>query len=227
MNKLYHDLLASFAHSAVAKAKAASELHHDGERGYLRERLMADLFRPLLPTTLAVGTGVVVNAEDQQSTQCDIIVYDRSLVPAVIVAEGHGIFPVESVIYVIEVKSKLNATELKSAHDAATSLREQARKHSSNPRLPMSVVFAFGSDIASSESERYDKYRGPEQVPALRAICIAGKEYGYWSTALVQTGSWRKWPGPDPVVGFLGQLMNQLPSSVGNDVKMGRYLTDQ
>ncbi|MDM8323610.1 hypothetical protein QUW48_08705 [Bifidobacterium pullorum] len=87
---------------------------HPGEYGAYRERIVAQFIEPFLPGRLSVGTGFIVTPSRQISTQCDVVVYDREHSPH-IEEMGQRFFPIESVVAVIEVKSKLNGPQLSKA----------------------------------------------------------------------------------------------------------------
>ncbi len=127
------------------------------------------------------------------STQMDIILYDKSIVPPILFDESTGIFPIEAVLYTIEVKTKLNVTELSIAHDSAKLLTEfqylsglknadGSERHHFIEKV-RSVIFALNTDLSGnklSEAERYEKiYKQKNEIPHIRAICVAGCEYCY------------------------------------------------
>lgn len=87
---------------------------HPGEYGAYRERIVAQFIEPFLPGHLSVGTGFIVTPSRQISTQCDVVVYDREHSPH-IEEMGQRFFPIESVVAVIEVKSKLKKKQLSEA----------------------------------------------------------------------------------------------------------------
>ena len=57
--------------------KEDGSLAHPGEFGMYRERIVSDLLKPFLPSRLAVGTGFIITHQNKQSTQCDLIIYDK------------------------------------------------------------------------------------------------------------------------------------------------------
>lgn len=93
---------------------SAGELIHPGEFGTYREKIIKDFLAPFLPTRLAIGSGFIITAKNNISTQCDIIIYDKEYTPVIENSEQR-FFPVECVVGVIEVKSKLTKTTLKDA----------------------------------------------------------------------------------------------------------------
>jgi hypothetical protein len=59
-----------------------------------------------------VGTGHILNAKDEISRQCDLVIYDAFNCPPLFVEDGYQFFPVEAVFGVIEVKSVLDSKAL-------------------------------------------------------------------------------------------------------------------
>ena len=119
--------------------------------------------------------------------QIDLIVYQTKLAPPLLVSREVGIFPAECCAYAFEVKSTLNATEIKSALEVANSVRKLRRfpKSDSSGSLsyqesgPATILFAFGSDISGHELERYLKY-DPAEEPSFTGLLVLGKGYWFW-----------------------------------------------
>lgn len=89
-------------------------LFHPGEYGKFREEIIRRFFRTILYEGLTVSEGFIINMNNQHSTQCDIIIYDKSHTP--ILKDSNEIFvPVETSVGVGEVKSTLSKMEFKSA----------------------------------------------------------------------------------------------------------------
>ncbi len=189
----YQDLLRSKIVSAVSQARAAAGFSHQGVKGTVLELLVSQLFEPLLPSDVGVGTGQIIDSyTGKLSGQVDIILYNRAILPPILMDEKVGIFPIESVLYTIEVKTTLSASELRMAHDGAKNLARNfgylpgrkgddgKEQHHPVEKL-RSVVFALNTDLTGSglnEAERYRKLYGGGTAH-IRAICVAGKEYWY------------------------------------------------
>jgi hypothetical protein len=91
------------------------KLVHPGEFGAFREAVTRDYLKAFVPQRMAVDTGFVVNANGRISSQCDIVIYDRTVTPLLQSANRQRFFPVESVCAVGEVKSIVTLSELKVA----------------------------------------------------------------------------------------------------------------
>lgn len=88
---------------------------HNGEFGGYREEVVRALVSQFAPERMAVDHGFVVTSSGRVSTQCDIVVYDRTATPMIRNANNQRFFPVESVCAVGEVKSVLGLADAKLA----------------------------------------------------------------------------------------------------------------
>lgn len=89
-----------------------NKLIHPAEFGTYRERLVKDFISSLLPSYYGFGEGFLVNRESQNSTQCDIVVYNANETPRLDSLNENRFFPVETVYGIGEVKSRLSKSQL-------------------------------------------------------------------------------------------------------------------
>ncbi|MBN1618881.1 MAG: hypothetical protein JXQ26_07105 [Tissierellales bacterium] len=97
----------------LAELKSVAKIKHPLLTGELRESFVVNLLSHFLPERYGVGSGVIVNPLGIESTQWDIIIYDKNIIPPFIFEMDRGVFPAETVLAVIEVKSKLTLQELR------------------------------------------------------------------------------------------------------------------
>ena len=240
VDNLYREFFRAKVISAIAHAKAVANLRHQGVKGQVLEILIGQLFVPLLPSDVGVGSGhILCSYTGRQSRQIDIILYNKAILPPLLLDGTLGVFPIESVLYTIEVKTKLTARELRSAHRSAEELdkkfgyRPGQKDPDGNIRNHQieklrSVVFALNSDLTgttATEAERYKRFYG-DSLPWLRAICVAGKEYWF--------DGGERWVGYksdsngayDEVLAFIGGVCNtyrDVAESRGTPL-LGSYL---
>ena len=243
MHTIYRNFFLARAQSAVAAARAATGVSHRGVKGEIREILVRDLFRPLLPADMGVGTGEIISHTGGVSTQQDILLYDRRILPPVLFEAGTGLFPIESVLYAIEVKSMLDAGELRSSHEAAMHLITldvaPGRYDPKNIPIhhlvtkPIYTIFAFATDLSpdgKTEVERYielianEKRPQPSDGPPIRAMCVVGRGYWYWAN-----DHWESWKLSyllEEVLGFIAGVMNTYNSVAATrmEPRLGLYL---
>ena len=184
MNSAFAQLIASRIKAAIGSASAVSGLDHAVLRGSLREAFVRDLLRPVLPARLGFAHGLIASAYEEQSTEQDVVIFDSDALPTVLLDGVNGLIPIEAALYSIEVKSCLNNALLKETHDKAARLSTIHHLPSPDGVTPEHVIpclFAWDSDLvsqSSNELERYKKLVSDQSNPPLRAICIVGR--GYW-----------------------------------------------
>ena len=145
--------------------------------------------------------------------------------------ESLGLFPVESCLYIIEVKSLLNTTELRKSHESALTIKHTLVYSNQNARydLTRSLLFAFSSDLAEggsaqykSECQRYQNLyetdssylsvdaSGIPYSPPIRALCVIGREYGHERDGK-WTGTFSDNAGSEVLL-FIGGIINTYRS---------------
>jgi hypothetical protein len=232
--------------AALAGARHAAAINHPGLQGEVREILVRELLRPLLPPTFALGTGKIVDHLGNESDQIDVVIYDRAVMPPLLFSQTAvlGLFPVEACVYAIEVKSTATAATWAQASRNATSLLRLARLIPPGgqiypPVLPM--FFAFDSNLKSPASQRGELKRWNRfnnvvsaQAPAtgvikastFAAVCVAGQGYGYWRDEPQNDRKWRTAVGDNGEIleWFMG-VSNTLFLAVGRaPAQYGNYL---
>ncbi len=122
---------------------------HWGEDGRYKEIILSHVLRAHLPVNVSVGTGFVINGEEHTG-QIDIIIY-RNDYPLLFKQDDFVIASPESVLGIIEVKSKIWSGKLSEIIDKSTENRRIIGKEIFNG------IFAFESDILNIRSERIQR----------------------------------------------------------------------
>jgi hypothetical protein len=92
----------------IRKVYTLSDVEHNLSKGEIREIFVSDLLRHFLPEHLGIGTGIIINQASKQSKQTDIIIFDKRIFPPILGNQNIGLYPIESVVGVMEVKSSCN-----------------------------------------------------------------------------------------------------------------------
>jgi hypothetical protein len=207
MNTAFRDLLVARAAAMIAAGKAIGAVQHAALKGQLREIVVRDLLRPLFPPTIGIGHGVVVTAYEQQSTEQDIVVFNRAAVPSLVTDELNGLFPVEAVLVTIEVKSILTLKELREAHRKARS--NEGLLHIPGEHAPehfIQCLFALDSNLSKkSDLERYQDILGSTN-PAIRMLCVAGRGCWFWESYQWKTVAASQ--SYAEILGFVASIVN-------------------
>jgi len=141
-----NDILTSF--------KSFSDVEHNPTKGGCREDIIRNFIAKIIPPWIGVGHGIIVDRSGKQSPQIDIIIYNKNLLP-VLFREGmtEWFFPIDCVIYVIEVKSILNASEITDCIEKYKKLKSLERKVNDPINT---VVLGYTTDlIQKNELVRY------------------------------------------------------------------------
>lgn len=196
-SRYYRYILNKISAAKKAADDMARDINHPGLEGDLRELALKECIEPFLTHSFQVGTGKLIDTYQNLSDQIDAVIYHRKLVPPIFFSKELGLYPVESVRYVFEVKSTLSSIQIKDSLKKFESVRAlksfprwQQDGNVSHGELPANVLFAFGSDITGSEIDRFLKYDSYE-YPATVALVVLGK--GYW----FYLESEKKWVGID------------------------------
>jgi hypothetical protein len=100
------------------------QLKHGLTEGQLKELFLNDVLKLFLSQQFDVGTGIISNHKGEESAQTDLVIYDMRLTPPFIHKRGIGVYPVESVMATIEVKTTLGGDDFKKAAKDAAKLIE-------------------------------------------------------------------------------------------------------
>lgn len=187
----------SVVHAMLQRVKGLSSLHHKLTEGELKELFVSRILRQFLPTQFDIGTGIIVNHRGDQSRQTDIVIYDNRVMPPFIKEQAIGVYPAESVIAVLEVKSLLRKKELLLAEGAAAELYHNVydstgfyQGYPSEPYKPLCGIIGFrGSGPKELRDEEIGITWLNDHLRHLFLICIADK-YS-WAKVGYPTAIWR------------------------------------
>lgn len=129
---------------------------HFAERGAEAEIILLDFLNKHLPKRFAGGSGLIVDYQNNISSQTDVIIYDAENSPVYRKGERVLILPCDNVASVIEVKSSLDKQELKDASEKIASVKKLNKSPITNVDQPVTfsslittktlgVVFAYES----------------------------------------------------------------------------------
>lgn len=206
-------------------------------QGRMREVALNQLFKPLLPSDVTVGTGKIVDADGRQSAQTDVVIYSPRLLPALLYAPEEGLFPVEACFFAIEVKTTVSAAEVRSSIEKIRRLRElQLSSGNTGGGVPMAVttlLFAYDTDLAVEGTTELERYRSldpdADTAPLIEGICVVGR--GYWIFSRPGGSHWfqaKSTVEHDEVIDFLGGVVNSLPEKMAARglPSLGNYLLE-
>lgn len=182
-------------------AKRTAAFGENLDKGEAREAVVRGFLDRWLPRKYAIGRGQVIDQDGESSGQMDVVIHDDlHSVPIFRELDSPGIFPVETVFGVLQVKSLLSTTELKSAIGNVTSclgLHREPRVQylgnleTKNDYRPLTAIFGFTGPADPDNILRVWGERSralPESLrPAVacvlgRGCLMYGSEGSGWST---------------------------------------------
>lgn len=140
---------------------------HPGEKGRANEQSLTALVRQLLPVTVGVGTGTIINPASDQSNQMDLVVFDIGSQPQLLAQTEQFLFPIETTLAVIEVKTRLTAREIADAGKKAARLREMTPEGADPVHFSL---FAYNIGDAESTAVNTLNSMSPEERPD--SVCV-------------------------------------------------------
>lgn len=167
-NKIFNSLLdekiASFIRGFSDTAKQtfldnSGKLIHPGEYGRYRESCCKDFLQYFIPRRLDIEEGFIINAQDEVSTECDIVIYDKNNTPLIQSKELQKFYPVETVAAVGEIKSTLTKKQLKDALEKLSRVKALRKGD---------LTSGF---LNRDNSDSYDPTRNPKDTLFTFLIC--------------------------------------------------------
>ena len=192
-NKIYQDILKVNIAKLIAESSAINIIGHCGIKGSIREFGLGNLILKYLPHEFDIGKGQIQDFNGMQSSETDIIIFHKGILPHILFSDDLGIYPIESCMYSLEVKTKSTANEIKTTIEKFNSLLKLnplSPKNINHPfhqlkiRFkefhPQRTYFAYSSDLSNkTEFERYKELDPQFDImPAINIICVLGQ--GYW-----------------------------------------------
>ena len=127
---------------------------HFPEDGRYKENILKSVIEKFIPSGASVATGFIINGNEQISSQIDILIYNNSI-PPLFKAGDLVIVSSSSVLGVIEVKSKLNVTNLKDSFINGNRIQEIIGMD----KKIFNGIFSFDYDRSLTDSGLTDKER--------------------------------------------------------------------
>ncbi len=166
----------------IEKVISLKQLNHRVTKGQLREIFVSDILKSFLTNQFSIGSGIIINQKGEQSNQNDIIIYDNRIMPPFLNKFNIGIYPAESVVATIEVKSNLTKQELTKAELSAKKLVENIYSSSSSiyeefsKYKPIRAVLGFyGNGITDLKDKAKGKTWLRSNINYLGFICLMDK----------------------------------------------------
>lgn len=237
MNTFYRQGLINNIEKAIKDAEIISpKLEHRYLIGKYKEILLEQLIKPLLASKYNTGSGKITDFLNNISNEVDIVIYSKELISPQLFSENFGVYPSESVLSCIEVKSLLNLNELNDVFNKYKVIKEKikyaAGEYDENDNPVNHELFDFTRELFAFNSKEniFDKYKEIDKnwnrEPIINNLCVIDK--GWWGFC---ANKWNFVPANndhEEVVVYLSTLVNTLPKVAESrkTPRIDQYLTD-
>ena len=140
---------------------------HRGEIGRANEMSLANLVTRLLPNTVGIGSGIILDSNGYKSNQTDVIAFDAANQPQLLAQTDQVLFPIETVLMALEVKTTLTTGEI---NDAGAKCRNLRSLHTTTGISPHFSVFAYQAGTSIPGVARALHALAPDERPD--TVCI-------------------------------------------------------
>lgn len=193
MNEYAVMLLQNKINKALADARISRRVDHPYLEGHLKETFVSNLIGPLLNANYSLGSGKVTDYKGAKSKEIDVLIFSNSILPPFFfrVEEKIKVYPIESVLKCIEVKSILNKQNLELTYSKCKYLEDNLTLTSGyfdDFDIPLPhiftrhkyEIFAYGCNIKSNFKDYFLKiYKKIDPLwdvdPLITSVCVAGK----------------------------------------------------
>lgn len=162
--------------------KLSGLISHKVTKGTKREEIMKSVIKDLLPDIFIFGDGEIINPSGIKSKQQDLILSSKYL--SILKASEISLYPVDSVIATVGIKSKLTLTTLKedfqnikSVKDIKKTIPTNVSNGSWNEQV-QSNIFAFEGDSLEKMQENIEKIKAElklEKMQMFDNLCVLNK----------------------------------------------------
>lgn len=236
---------------SASLAEVRAELSHQGSKGARVEEELRQFLRAHLPSSYSCGHGEIIDVSGMTSKQMDVVVTNE-FHPFKYGESTPGLFLVEGVVAVGEIKSSLGTKELQDAIEKAISLRKLTptlglgttiKCLPGNRRFfdsPPFFLFAFELKMTLEKADKILEQTAKKMGRTIDALFVPKKgysiDYGNEAGALVaelEDGSCFKGWGtnasdnPQVLVQFLGWLHACIPMMQRHSPILPSYLFRQ
>ena len=153
--------------------------NHWGEDGRYKEIILSHVLRKHLPKSVSVGTGFIVNDNDDITGQIDIIIY-RNDIPLLFKQDDFIIAPTECVLGIIEVKSRANT------HVCEEVIRTAKRNGEIIGRTVFNGLFAFEDGRTNFDNQDLINLFRDAAAGSLNHACIGKNKFiKFWNQRML------------------------------------------
>lgn len=142
-------------------------IQHGPEQGRENEISLAGVIERLLPPAVGVGSGIIFDSDGNRSNQTDLILFDRATQPQLLAQTSQLLYPVETVLMAVEVKTTVNEDAVKDVGAKTGALAKVGA--GSGLRVPQAL---FGYQCSGAPSSRGQDILALSEASRPALVCI-------------------------------------------------------
>jgi hypothetical protein len=247
MNDYYRTIINDNIKKGLLDAASASAIKHPFLTGRLREIVVHQLLEPMLNNRFSTGTGKIIDYAGAISSEIDICIYSKNLLPPIFFSsrDNLAIFPLESVLSCIEVKSTFSKRNIEDTYKKFLSIENELvatsgvhdQNHNPHPQIvvnPHYRLFIFNTEVKNYTPESFlNTYKkidpNWDTDPVISHVCLAGKgSFCFTIQGWIHLGYDEENAIHEEIISFLATTVQDLcrtEESRGMPL-VGYYLTD-
>lgn len=163
-SKIFSSVLENAKEQLFLESHKTKSFKHTGITGDERAAALGEFFRKHLPAHYGVAKGEAIDCRDCRTGQLDIIIYDADLAAPISSLAENILVPAESVLCVIEVKTRLTKAELVKCYESSKKIsalrpfkrrfiapREDGLAADDNDLRCLYILFAYTTDLGKAD----------------------------------------------------------------------------
>ncbi|MGD8506468.1 MAG: hypothetical protein PVF15_07380 [Candidatus Bathyarchaeota archaeon] len=166
----------------ISEVEALKDFANPELKGRLRELFTSKILKKFLTEQFGVGKGAIINQRGEYSKEIDIVIYDNRILPPFIEEQKIGVYPAESVLAAIEVRSWISKNDIKELCNSAKQLYSQIYHPASSiyPHFPRmrplcSLVGFYDREIFKNKSKQEILKWMMNNAKPLFGVCLVNK----------------------------------------------------
>jgi hypothetical protein len=164
----------------LERFEESKAISHAATKGSLREGYLKDFLATFVPTGFAISSGFITDSKGEDvSPQLDLLVFDHSCLPSVVMSAFCTVVPLEASRLAIEVKSMLKQDDFAQIKTQQETIRKMRYSWTAKHRTHLMTSNCLGMPqfIAAFETScsQDTLQRWFDEEPMLEIVCIIGK----------------------------------------------------
>jgi hypothetical protein len=147
-------------------------IEHNAEVGRENELSLVRIVEQFVPPSVGIGSGIVFDSAGNRSKQTDLIFFDRGGQPQLLAQTSQMLYPVETVLLTVEVKTTVDTAAIEDFAEKSTALQKLVP--ASGNKSPGFGFFGYSCALSPATAGRTFSELSEEVLPDLLCIVDPG-----------------------------------------------------